>query len=44
MLRSALEIVEQRPATPEQKADEPAAPQAQQAEAVSEAGIRQVAS
>jgi cell division initiation protein len=44
MLRSALEIVEQRPATPEQKADEPAAPQAQQAEAVSEPGIRQVAS
>jgi cell division initiation protein len=37
MLRSALEIVEQRPATPEQKADEPAAPQAQP-------GIRQVAS
>jgi len=43
MLRSALEIVDQRPAAPEQKAAEPTTPQPQQADAASEAGIRQVA-
>jgi cell division initiation protein len=43
MLRSALEIVDQRPATTERKPEEPAAPQPQPAEAVAEPGIRQVA-
>jgi cell division initiation protein len=43
MLRSALEIVEQRPATTEDEPDESVAPQPQQAEAVPEPGIRQVA-
>jgi cell division initiation protein len=43
MLRSALEIVGERPATTEPKAEEPAAPQSQQADGVSDTGIRQVA-
>jgi cell division initiation protein len=43
MLRSALETVDQKPATTEPKTEEPAAPQPQHADAVPEAGIRQVA-
>ncbi len=43
MLRSALEIVDQRPATTEPKAEEPVVPQPQHADGVPEAGIRQVA-
>jgi cell division initiation protein len=43
MLRTALELVDQKPATPEPKAEEPATPQPQQGDGVSETGIRQIA-
>jgi cell division initiation protein len=44
MLRSALELVDERPVAEEQKAAEAEPPQSQQVDEVSESGIRQVAS
>jgi cell division initiation protein len=44
MLRTALELVDEKPVAPEPKAEEAPASQQQQADAASETGIRQVAS
>jgi len=44
MLRSALELMEDRPEREEQKAEEPEPPQSQPSDQVADTGIRQVAS